>query len=88
MWLASPGVNCNSSNANFGPGNVNNGNVNAGNNLFNSNGNWNANGYAVRPVDSINCGYMIICHVRDNIETNRSPLTRKCYKQKIDKYIC
>ena len=50
MWLASPAVNANSDNANFGPGNVNNGNVNAGNNLFNSNGNWNANSFGVRPV--------------------------------------
>ena len=76
MWLASPGAIVNSSNANFGPGNVNNGNAGPGNNnLFNSNGNWNANRLAVRPVASIHCGYMIICHVRDNIETNRSPLT-------------
>ncbi|MFR1972360.1 MAG: hypothetical protein ACLS3W_03045 [Clostridia bacterium] len=80
MWLASSGVNANSSNANFGPGNVNNGNVNSDNNLFNSNGNWNANGLAVRPVDSILCGYMLIYHIRDNIETNRSPLTYICYK--------
>ena len=51
LGLASPGVNANSDNANFGPGAVNNGNANSGNNnLFNSNGNWNANGYAVRPV--------------------------------------
>lgn len=76
MRLASPGANANSSNANFGPGNVNNGNANRGNNnLFNSNGNWNANGLGVRPVASINCGYTIIDCVRDNIETNRSPLT-------------
>lgn len=75
MWLASPAVNANSDNANFGPGNVNNGNVNAGNNLFNSNGNWNANSLGVRPVASIHCGYMLIYHIRDNIETNRSPLT-------------
>ena len=58
MWLASSGVNANSSNANFGPGNV----------------------LAVRPVDSIHCGYMLIYHIRDNIETNRSPLTYICYK--------
>lgn len=71
MWVASPGVNANSSNANFGPGNVNNGNANCGNNnLFNSNGNWNANDFAVRPVDSINCGCIIKDYARDNIETN------------------
>lgn len=88
MRLASPGVNIKSDNANFGPGNVNNGNVNSGNNLFNSNGNWNANGYAVRPVASINCGYTTKCCVRDNIETNHCPLTRKGYKLKIDNNIC
>ena len=76
MWLASPGVNANESNANFGPGNVNNGNVDeGGNNLFNSNGNWNANRLGVRPVDSINCGYIMKHYIRDNIETNHSPLT-------------
>lgn len=58
MRLASPGVNVNSNNANFGPGTVNNGNVNSGNNMCNSNGNWNANEFAVRPVASINCGYI------------------------------
>lgn len=72
--LASRGVNANSSNANFGPGNVNSedGNTNAeiGNNLFNSDGNENDNGLAVRPVASINCGYAIINCIRDNIETN------------------
>ena len=87
-WLASTGVVCDSSFAFFGPGIVGDGKVGAGNDLFNSCGIWYAFGFAVRPVDSINCGYMIICHVRDNIETNRSPLTHMCYKQKIDKYIC
>lgn len=79
MWLASPEANGNSDNANFGPGNVNNGNAGSGNNMFNSNGNWNANRFAVRPVASINCGYMIICYIRDNIETNLSPLTYTTY---------
>lgn len=75
MRLASPGVNVNSDNANFSPGNVNNGNATAGgNNLFNSNGNRNANSFAVRPVASINCGYTIIDCIRDNIETNHSPI--------------
>ena len=64
-----------SSNCNFGPGNVNNGNATAGgNNLFNSNGNSNVNGFAVRPfVASINCGYIVIDNIRDNIETNYCP---------------
>ena len=71
MRLASPGANVNSSNANFGPGAVDDGNVNSGNNnCFNSNGNWNANRMAVRPVASINCGYAINDCIRDNIETN------------------
>lgn len=78
MRLASPGVNVNSDNgnANFGPGAVNNGNANSGYNLFNSNGNWNANRLAVRPVASINCGYAIINCIRDNIETNHSPIPK------------
>ena len=54
MRLASPGVYANPDNyANFGPGAVNGGNVNRGNNMFNSNGNWYANGMAVRPVVSL-----------------------------------
>ena len=64
----------NSSNANFGPGAVNEGNAGTGYNLFNSNGNENDNGLGVRPVASINCGYITNGYVRDNIETNRSPL--------------
>lgn len=74
VWLASRAVNANSSNANFGPGDVNSedGNTNAeiGNNLFNSTGDENDNGLAVRPVASINCGYAITDCMRDNIETN------------------
>ena len=73
VWLASPYVNCNSNNANFGMRNVNNENVN-NNNLFNSNDNSNNNNNGVRPVDSINCGYVIICCIRDNIETNCCPV--------------
>ena len=77
MWLASPGVNVNSSNANFGPGNVDD-NAGTGNNNFNSNGNWNANRNAVRPVASIDCAYII-----DNIETNHCPLIHeKCIIKK------
>ena len=71
--LASRCVNANSDNANFNVRYVNSDesdtNVN-GNNLFNSNGNENNNGFAVRPVDSINCGYTINDCIRDNIETN------------------
>ena len=89
MWLASPGSNNDGSYANFGPGAVNNGNAYRGNNnLFNSDGNWNANRLAVHPVASINCGYAIKDCIRDNIETNHSPLTFICYKQKMDKYFC
>ena len=36
--------------------------------------NGNANSFAVRPVASINCGYTIIDCIRDNIETNHSPI--------------
>ena len=72
--LASRGVNANPDNANFGPGAVilEDGITNAGsaNNMFNSDGNENNNGFAVRPVDSINCGYTIMNCMRDNIETN------------------
>mgnify|MGYP005776734769 CR=1 FL=1 len=87
-WLASPGVYDNESNANFGPGAVNDGEVGSGNNMFNSNGNSNENNLAVRPVASINCGYIVINCIRDNIETNYCPLVRNNYKQKIDKYTC
>ncbi len=72
---------------NFGPGAVNGGNAGTGNDLFNSNGNSNAKWMAVRPVDSINCGYIVIDYIRDNIETNYCPFAL-CDKIKIDKYIC
>ena len=95
--LASSGVHANSSYANFGPGtvNTNDGTTNAGtNNLFNSNGNENNNGFAVRPVDSIHCGYMIKDYIRDNIETNYCPfvcaiflINRKCNFLLIKKHI-
>ena len=88
QWLASSGVNMNGSDyCNFGPGAVNEGNAGTGNDLFNSNGNSNAKWLAVRPVDSINCGYIVIDYVRDNIETNYCPFAL-CDKIKIDKYIC
>ena len=75
MWLASPAVNANSDNANFGPGFVYGGGVGAGGIFFGSDGGWGAGSFGVRPVASIHCGYMLIYHIRDNIETNRSPLT-------------
>lgn len=70
LRLASRSVNVNSDYANFCVGNVNNGNANMNNNVFNSNGNENNNGFAVRPVASINCGCIVINYARDNIETN------------------
>ncbi len=36
-------------------------------------GNANDNGLAVRPVASINWGYIVINYVRDNVETNCCP---------------
>ena len=74
-WLASPAVDANSDGAGFGPGFVNFGIVVAGGGLFFSSGFWIADSFGVRPVASIHCGYMLIYHIRDNIETNRSPLT-------------
>lgn len=71
--LASSGVNANSNNANFGPGAVDEGNVNFNSDLFNSDGNVNENILGVRPVDSINCGYVVIYYIRDNIEINYCP---------------
>lgn len=51
--------------------NINDGVTYTGNNnMFNSNGDANENNAAVRPVDSINCGYAINNCIRDNIETN------------------
>ena len=88
MWLSSRGVAANPDNANFGPGAVNTNegmsNANSYNNTFNSNGNENDNDFAVRPVDSINCGYVSKACMRDNIETNHSPFAFGD-KLKIDK---
>lgn len=70
-WLASRAVNVNPDNCNWGPGNVDNGRANSNDNdMFNSNGDSNNDNNAVRPVDSINCGYAINNCIRDNIETN------------------
>ncbi len=91
MWLSSRGVAANPDNANFGPGAVNTNegmsNANSYNNTFNSNGNENDNDFAVRPVDSINCGYVSKACMRDNIETNHSPFAFGD-KLKIDKCGC
>lgn len=80
FWVAARYVNTNSSNANFGLRNANT-NTN-GYNMFNSDGDTNGNNYALRPVDSIHCGYAIINCIRDNIETNRCPVACKSYKCK------
>ena len=61
---------------NFGPGAVNAGNAGTGNELFNSDGNSNEKWLAVRPVDSINCGYAIKDCIKDNIETNYCPFVK------------
>ena len=80
-WLSSRGVYANSDNANFGPGavDIEDGlsNAESDNNMFNSNSdgnvNENENGFGVRPVASINCGYVSKACIRDNIETNHCP---------------
>ena len=51
-WLASPGVDVYSSHAGFGPGDVVDG-AGPGDNFFGSNGYWNADRNAVRPVVSL-----------------------------------
>lgn len=61
-WLAFPNT-----------GNTNNlRNVNNDGNINNNNNNTNG----ARPVASINCGYAINDCIRDNIETNHSPLVK------------
>ena len=49
-WLASSGVDADSSIAGFGPGDVDSGDVCSDNVLFVSYGDWYANGFGVRPV--------------------------------------
>lgn len=69
----------NSDNAEFGPGaaepDSGDGIVYSYNNdnNFNSNGDENGNALAVRPVASVNCGYIINGYIRDNIETDYCP---------------
>ena len=89
-WLASRDVSADSSYAIFGPGLVftDSGITSAGTvNLFGSDGSGRDNFAAVRPVDSINCGYAINGCMRDNIETNYCPFAYGD-KLKIDGFIC
>ena len=87
-WLASSGVNVvGSGYCSFGPGAVGGGDAGTGLGLFGSVGGSLARWLAVRPVASINCGYIVIDYIRDNVETNYCPFAI-CDKIKIDKYIC
>ena len=72
-WLASSGVGADSSRADFGPGGVINGDVYSDNNLFYSDGYWNAVGLAVRPVVYLNSEITVEdLHVIDGQEDNWS----------------
>ena len=72
-WLASSGVHANSSSAVFGPGFVGNGYVYSDGTLFGSNGYWNADGLAVRPVVYLNSEITVEdLHVIDGQEDNWS----------------
>ena len=72
-WLASSGVGANSSCAYFGLGYVNNVFVNSVVNLFYSNGDWFARGFAVRPVVYLNSEATVEdLHVIDGQEDNWS----------------
>ena len=72
-WLASSGVRAYSSNADFGPGRVDDGFVYSGDYLFNSDGNWFADGLAVRPVVYLNSEITVEdLHVIDGQEDNWS----------------
>ena len=53
-WLASPAVFANSAIAIFGPGAVSGGGVSAGGEVFDSDGNWVAYGFGVRPIVYLN----------------------------------
>ena len=59
---------------------MNDGNAGTGYEMFNSDGNSNEKWLAVRPVDSINCGYIVINNIRDNIETNYCPFVEDTIK--------
>ena len=72
-WLASSGVGAGSSLANFGPGFVGGGNVRSDDYLFYSDGNWFADGLAVRPVVYLNSEITVEdLHVIDGQEDNWS----------------
>jgi len=72
-WLASSGVDANSSRAGFGPGGVINGSVDSDYGLFGSDGDWNARGLAVRPVVYLNSEITVEdLHVIDGQEDNWS----------------
>ena len=72
-WLASSGVNANSSRAYFGPGGVDDGVVYSDGYLFSSDGVWRAYGLAVRPVVYLNSEITVEdLHVIDGQEDNWS----------------
>ena len=72
-WLASSGVDANSSDAHFGPGFVFDGVVASEGDLFYSDGVWYANGLAVRPVVYLNSEITVEdLHVIDGQEDNWS----------------
>ena len=72
-WLASSGVGADSSFAGFGPGGVHNGRVDSGGGLFYSDGDWYADGLAVRPVVYLNSEITVEdLHVIDGQEDNWS----------------
>ena len=72
-WLASSGVNADSSYAYFGPGFVVNGIVYSDNYLFTSDGRWLADGLAVRPVVYLNSEITVEdLHIIDGQEDNWS----------------
>ena len=88
-WLASPGVYAvPGEDCGFGPGAVAYGGVGRGRDSFVSGGGFYEYWFGVRPVDSINCGYIVNDYIRDNIETNCCPFVFKYDKIKIDEYIC
>lgn len=76
--MASRCINENSSNVNFNVNYMNSDGNYSNNNLWNVNSSGNAygnnNSYGVRFVASINWGYITNGYIRDNIETDYSPL--------------
>ena len=73
MWLASSGVYADSSSARFGPGVVGDGDVCSAGGLFYSDGDWDADGLAVRPVVYLNSEITVEdLHIIDGQEDNWS----------------